>query len=816
MSNLKIGMKMILAFAFVSAIALVIGIVGLNGTSELNDVTEDIAGVRVPRIESLMGIAEAQTAILAGERGLINRRMMEPSLRRAQYDYIDDAQKRAGKYWELYMGIPRTAEEQEKWDAFVPKWDEWKKNNLQVIELSRQKDAMIASGMTLEDPQIAEIDKKVFEAAALSKAALLESRKALDVVVSGNIKKAEEKMALATTTNSTVRTAIGLTIAVGIVLAMAIAVVFSRRISRPMAAMAQAAQSLAMGDVDQNIEVKSGDEIGELGMAFQKMIEAQKEIAGVAENIGKGNLTVTVKPRSERDVVSKSLLNTVKTLNRLQTETETLINSVREGNLKNRGNASAFEGGFREMINGINNLIEAFVAPINVTAAYVDKISRGEIPTKITDAYQGDFNTIKNNLNQCIDAVNQLVSDMNGLVAAALDGRLSTRADASKHHGDYARIVQGVNRTLDAVLEPVNEASKALEALSQRDLTARVTGDYKGDHAKIKDSLNATAEALSDAMNQVAEATHQVANASNEIASSSQAVAEGASEQASSLEETSSSLEEMSSMTRQNADNAQEANVMVKQASNAANEGASAMKLMNDAMVKIRDAAKGTAAIIKDINEIAFQTNLLALNAAVEAARAGEAGRGFAVVAEEVRALALRSKEAAKQTEELINQSVSLAGDGEGISRQVDEKLALIVNYVEKVTAIVGEIAVASQEQARGIDQVNTAVAQMDKVTQQNAANAEESSSASQELSSQSQELLAMVASFKLDRQTTSSNMAMQKKNAAGSRARSARNAPRYMIKNEPVNDRKQIGNDMHITPEEIIPLESDPDFAKF
>jgi methyl-accepting chemotaxis protein len=210
----------------------------------------------------------------------------------------------------------------------------------------------------------------------------------------------------------------------------------------------------------------------------------------------------------------------------------------------------------------------------------------------------------------------------------------------------------------------------------------------------------------------------------------------------------------MSAMTKRSADNAQQANALAQTARAAATEGAGAMEQMGQAMTKIRASAEGTSQIIKDINEIAFQTNLLALNAAVEAARAGEAGRGFAVVAEEVRSLALRSKEAAMKTEELIKESVRQAEEGEVTSKGVSTKLGEIVSGITKVTDIVAEISASAKEQSGGIDQVNRAVNDVNKVTQQNAANSEESSSAASELSSQSEELAAMIGGFQLARQT--------------------------------------------------------------
>jgi methyl-accepting chemotaxis protein len=399
----------------------------------------------------------------------------------------------------------------------------------------------------------------------------------------------------------------------------------------------------------------------------------------------------------------------------------------------------------------MNRMLDAVTGPLTTAARCVEQISRGEIPPSITGAWAGDFARLRDNLNTSIDAVNRLVADADGLAQAAVAGKLSTRAEAGRHQGDFKKIVEGVNRTLDAVLAPVNEAAQVLDRLARRDLRARVTGQFQGDHTRLKDSLNATGEALHDALSQVAAAVDQVSSAATQIASSSHAVASGASQQASSLEETSSSVESVAGMTKQSADNAQQANALALTARSAATDGASAVEELQGAMGKIKQSAEGTSQIIRDVSDIAFQTNLLALNAAVEAARAGEAGRGFAVVAEEVRSLALRAKEAATKTEELIRQSVKQAGEGELAAKQVSGKLQEIVQGVSKVTDIVSEIAAAAKEQTAGIDQVNKAIVEMDKVTQQNAASAEQSSSAASELSGQAEELAAMVATFQLE-----------------------------------------------------------------
>jgi methyl-accepting chemotaxis protein len=232
----------------------------------------------------------------------------------------------------------------------------------------------------------------------------------------------------------------------------------------------------------------------------------------------------------------------------------------------------------------------------------------------------------------------------------------------------------------------------------------------------------------------LASGAEKMSYSAQQVSEASQALAEGSTEQASSLEETSASLEEMSSMTRNNAENAQQANSLSQEASRFAAEGNASTRQMMDAMARISSSSDETSKIIKTIDEIAFQTNLLALNAAVEAARAGEAGKGFAVVAEEVRSLALRAAEAAKNTTSLIEGSVKNTRDGSDIASKMSKALDEIAVHSQKVTSLIAEIAAASQEQAQGIDQVNTAVGTLDTVTQRTAANAEESASAAQEL----------------------------------------------------------------------------------
>jgi methyl-accepting chemotaxis protein len=377
---------------------------------------------------------------------------------------------------------------------------------------------------------------------------------------------------------------------------------------------------------------------------------------------------------------------------------------------------------------------------------------------KDTAEVQATFDRIDSAVNRVASSLQALVDDAALLSRSAVDGKLQTRADATKHQGDFRKIVEGVNQTLDSVIGPIHEAAMVLEKVAAKDMTARVKGDYRGDLAKIKDALNSATANLDEALSQVAYGSEQVASAAGQISAGSQSLSQGASEQASSLEEVSSSLQEMASMTKQNAANAKEARSLSDNARGSADKGVESMKRLSGAIDKIKESSDATAKIVKTIDEIAFQTNLLALNAAVEAARAGDAGKGFAVVAEEVRNLAMRSAEAAKNTANLIEESVRNAEGGVAINQEVLRNLLEINGQVNKVSEVMAEIAAASDQQTQGVSQVNTAVEQMNQVTQQTAANAEESASAAEELSGQAEEMKSMVNSFQLSATGSSSS----------------------------------------------------------
>ena len=556
------------------------------------------------------------------------------------------------------------------------------------------------------------------------------------------------------------------------------------------------------GDIDVDIDVsrfKGG--YADVAAGVNRMVaghlDMSKKALACVKRFGEGDLDAKIEQFPGKKAFVNEAIEQVRTnINALVDDASLLAQAAVEGKLSTRADASRHQGDFRKIVQGVNDTLDAVITPLNVAAKYVEDISKGNIPAKITATYHGDFNTLKNNLNQCIDAVNALVADANVLANAAAQGQLSTRADASQHQGDFRKIVEGVNNTLDSVVGPLNVAAECVARISQGDIPENISAHYHGDFNNIKNNLNtcinavnrlvidanmlaeaasegrvtvradatqhqgdfrkvvegvnATLETIVQPITVVKEAVEAITTAAGEISSGNSDLSARTEQQAASLEETAASMEELASTVKQNAENAKQANQLAMAASDVAIKGGDVVGQVVTTMANINDSARKIEDIITVIDGIAFQTNILALNAAVEAARAGEQGRGFAVVAGEVRNLAQRSASAAKEIKELITDSVQKTTEGTTQVENAGKTMDEIVNSVKRVTDIIGEIAAASIEQSSGIDQVNTAVTNMDEVTQQNAALVEEAAAAAESLLEQANSLSETVSVFKL------------------------------------------------------------------
>jgi methyl-accepting chemotaxis protein len=470
------------------------------------------------------------------------------------------------------------------------------------------------------------------------------------------------------------------------------------------------------GDVDVAIdEAKFTGAYAQMVHGVNTMVAAhvqeKEQIVHLMRALGDGDFDAQIQQYPGK----KAEIN--KNLDRLKSKLKGIVESVKwvtnehaQGNIDMTLHAHLFKGGFSEIATAVNNIVGGQIELTEKALACVKEFGEGNF-----DAPLEKFPNKKAFVNEAIEQVRSnlktLNADVQMLADAAREGRVSVRADAGAHSGDFRKIVEGVNETLEMIVGPIATVKVAVETIS---------------------------------------------TAAKEIAQGNADLSRRTEEQAASLEKTAASMEELSSTVKQNADNAKQANQLATAASGVAVKGGDVVSEVVTTMSSINTSAKKIEDIISVIDGIAFQTNILALNAAVEAARAGEQGRGFAVVAGEVRNLAQRSASAAKEIKELIADSVSKTAEGTRQVENAGNTMQEIVTSVKRVSDIIGEIAAASSEQSAGIEQVNEAVMKMDDMTQQNTALVEQAAAAAESMMEQADELMNAVSVFSLEE--TSSN----------------------------------------------------------
>ncbi len=559
-------------------------------------------------------------------------------------------------------------------------------------------------------------------------------------------------------------------------------------------------QRLAYNDYTQKVEGDYQGIYGEIAAAINTVRDRLLQVQRVFVNMAGGDLgdlddLKQIGRLSENDQLMPSFIQMMETIRVMVDESLRLSEAAAAGRLEERGDAGKFAGEYRRVIEGFNATLDAVIAPLTEAGAVLGKLAVNDYTQAMTGQYQGllqefaaQINRVREQLLSVQDvfvrisrgdisrlgefrgigqrsandqlvpaatAMMQVVQDLiveTEIVAqAAAAGHLEIRGDAAKLDGKYREIVAGMNQALDRMAEPISEAMAVLEKMAQGDLARTMDGEYLGDYGRIQEALNRTIASFNRILREINAAAGEVASASRRLSEGSQTLSEGATEQAATVQELSVAIETIAAQTKQNAEQARQAATLAVATQKGASQGNERMREMLAAMEGINDATDSISNIIKVIDEIAFQTNILALNAAVEAARAGGYGKGFAVVAEEVRNLAGRSAQAARETTELIASSVRKATDGAQIASQTAASLSQIVADVTRAAGLVEGIAAASNAQATGITQVNQAISQVAQVTQANTATSEESASASEELFGQAENLRQLVGRFRLE-----------------------------------------------------------------
>jgi methyl-accepting chemotaxis protein len=957
--NMKIKSKLIVGFVIVTLISAIVGVIGVISIKNLDRLNQEMYESVTVSISEMCQVATLSETLKIDLNNMINATNEADIIRYG--NEINEDQEKIDK---LMSAI----------DQKIVSSD--MKDQLKVLsktreEFRQQLDRVKSLALENQDEKAREL---IEENGAIGVSGL-NVQNALNDLIEMNLSDAKIKV---DTNSSHVNSSIVLMIMIiifGILISMGIGLFLSFIIGNVLKKVNHMINEMSLGRFGLRLNLKSKDEIGEMACAMDRVADdLQNVIIGTMNQIAKGDFSANIVEKDEKDEISPALKEIIQSGRGLINETQLLTQGAINGNLSVRGDVEKFKGGYREIIEGFNQTIDAVVGQINEAVDYIEKIGKGEIPNKITEKYKGDFNRVKDSLNTTIDEINALIEDSNYLSRAGISGELSARVDCEHHKGDFKLIVDGMNRTFDAVVGPLNMAAENFDRIGKGDIPPKVTGDYNGDYNKIKNSINASIDglgvmtevdfvlhqlfindfniklegeylgvfgncaksinemqgklsyileivknvsigdmsdyeglkkigkrcdndelipslinmignintlvseteeisnkavegdldyrgddsqlpgeyakvikgvndtldstiapikeaseilgtiskgnlnakmigeykgnhniikedmnrmveflkgyvdeisetltdigkgnlnqeivsyyhgdfveikiAINDITTRLSEVMYDINLAANQvsvgvvqISDGGQALAQGTTEQASSIEELTASIEEVAGETKKNAIDANKANDLVINVREKAKIGNSQMINMVNAMGEINESSTNISKIIEVIDDIAFQTNILALNAAVEAARAGQHGKGFAVVAEEVRSLAARSAQAAKETTLLIEGSINNVEIGSKIADETAESLNEILEKMKQVSEYVDGIAIASNDQAFAIAQINQGIEQVSQVVQTNSATAEESAAASEELSSQAELLKEMVEAFKL------------------------------------------------------------------
>jgi methyl-accepting chemotaxis protein len=766
---MKIGLRLGLGYAVALALLLAIAAIGVARISELQEEIGMLVKDKIAKTKVANDIVGAINAVGRYHRNILILRSDEAI--RTELGKVEEARRKA------------TAD-YERLDNFS--YGDKGKSALEAVKTARV--GFTAASQKLEGSvQAKQWDEALRQFETAYRPAFNEYVTKIDAFIDYQTELAEkagsDAEAAAAAGRSMILVLSGIALAAGILLGIAI----TRSVTRPTAALQQAAARMAAGDLDFQLHADGRDEVAELARSVQSLksnietliaqmnlmsrehdageidaridetkfqgayaamasgvngmvfghIAVKKKAMACVKELGEGNFDASLeqfpgKKRFINDTIEQLRSN----LKRFIAEMNHMSKEHDAGDIDVRIDEAKFQGEYSTMAAGVNNMVFGHIAVKKKAMACIKEFGEGNLDAPL-EQFPGKKRFINDTIEQLRGNLRRIVAEIQEIAAAANKGDFSVRISVDGKQGfprTLSELLNQLSATVDTAFKDTIEVAQALE---RGDLTSKVTRDYEGAYDQVKQSLNNTVEKLAQTIAEVRNSGESLAGATGQVSATAQSLSQASSEQAASVEETSASVEQMSASIRQNTENAKVTDGIAGKAAKDAGEGGDAVKETVAAMKKI-------AKKIGIIDDIAYQTNLLALNAAIEAARAGEHGKGFAVVAAEVRKLAERSQVAAQEIGQVAQGSVELA---EKAGQLLDE----IVPSIRKTSELVQEITAASEEQSAGAGQINTAMEQLSQITQQNASASEELAATAEEMTGQAEQLQQLMSFFKLN-----------------------------------------------------------------
>ncbi|WDK33415.1 methyl-accepting chemotaxis protein [Xanthomonas campestris] len=689
----NVGPRLASAFAILIVLSGAIAFIGYRGLSSARVLVDDIVNSNMAKIRLSNDMVNANYVIAMQMRNIVLPTSDEENVKflaafkQARADYA--------KARDTLYAMPDNPQGQAIRDEIDRRRAETKVLNDKVVELSLggHADEALALLLTKAAPTLQSWQDKINENIAL------QDKLAADASA-GALQSMDDsrKMLVAGTV-------------LVVLLSGALGLLITRSLTQPLSRATRAAESIAGGKLDNDVDTQATDESGRLLKAMSKMQDQLRSLITAQTDMAKRH---------------------------------------DDGQISFRIDASAFPGDYGRMAHDTNNLVGSHIAVKMRLAQIMGRYAIGDLSDDM-DKLPGEKAVLTETMAQVKLNLSAMNHEIKHLAQSAANGDFSARGDAERFQYDFRVMVDSLNTLMSTADGNLQSLSSLLQSIAAGDLTARMSGEFRGVFAQMRDDANATATQLAEIVGSIKTSAVSIKGAASEIAAGNQDLSQRTEQQAANLEETAASMEELTSTVKQNAEGARQANQLAIGAASVAVQGGEVVGKVVETMSGIEASSKKIADIISVIDGIAFQTNILALNAAVEAARAGEQGRGFAVVASEVRTLAQRSSGAAKEIKDLIDDSVQRVAEGSALVHTAGKTMGEVVASVQRVTDIMGEISAASQEQSAGIEQVNQTITQMDETTQQNAALVEEATAAARSLEEQAVQLTEAVAVFKTD-----------------------------------------------------------------
>ncbi len=736
MKNLKIQAKLLVGFGLVLVMVILLGTISITRMNVLNKTTQGFATVTVPALDDIW---MTRRNMVSMERYLLQ------IIGSCDITDVADSDKNiTTDRTNLMNSLDALVALIPEYKATVDKIKGYVEQNATV----RKQIVELASKLTPEDNQ------KAYEiyTAQYTPVFDLAAKEIISLYNDVNTRIAARVTDANATASSSFITVLSV-MAVVVILTVVMTYLITKSIVTPVKQLETVASRMTNGDFNVSINYQSKDELGVLIRSFASL----------------------------RDIIFM-LINRI---NKMADELD-------KGDTDARVPQDEFKGEYQNMANAINKAVAGLVDNNLTVMNGFSKFGEGDFKANLPK-FPGKKAIANKYFDELKDNLSSVSGDVNRLIAAAIDGKLDTRVDASAYNGDWNTLIQGLNNLLQAVSTPINEANAVLAQLSKGDFNVSINKNYKGSFAEmtnsfdamvtaigsyineitqtlatlssgdlranigreylgqfnmIKESINHISKTLRATMGDIRVSADNVLSGAKQISESAMSLANGASIQASSVEELNASVLSINDKTHRTAKDAQYADDLSKKSMENAKDGNVEMNKMLTSMLEIKEASANISKIMKVIDDIAFQTNLLALNAAVEAARAGEHGKGFAVVAEEVRSLAGRSQRASKETSVMIEDIISKINDGTSTAQLTAKSLQQIVSDISLVSDTITNIYTAAKDQSEGISQITIGIDQISEVVQRNASTSEESAAAAEELNSQSEVLAQMVSGF--------------------------------------------------------------------